>query len=223
MAAQKIHASTQKFTEIVDFIDNTVIMEGGNACLIIEITASNFALLSKREQDSRIFSYASLLNSLSFPIQILIRNKRIDITSYLKELDEAIKTSKNQRLQAYIGYYRDFVQEMVTVNVVLNKSFYIVIPFSALEMGISGGKQPGSKAQKGKKPSAALPQNATKSLQSKAQAVLGQLQKFAISARILEREDLIKLFYDIYNDGANIEVEQIDPSVNAPIVTGGPK
>ena len=96
-AAQKIHASTQKFTEIVDFVDNTVIMEGGNACLIIEITASNFALLSKREQDSRIFSYASLLNSLSFPIQILIRNKRIDITSYLRELDEAIKNSKNQR------------------------------------------------------------------------------------------------------------------------------
>lgn len=223
MAAQKIHASTQKFTEIVDFIDNTVILEGGNACLIIEITASNFALLSKREQDSRIFSYASLLNSLSFPIQILIRNKRIDITSYLKELDEAIKNSKNQRLQAYIGYYRDFVQEMVTVNVVLNKSFYIVIPFSALEMGITGGKSSSSKAQKGKSSGAPLPQSATKSLQSKAEAVLGQLQKFAISARILEKEDLIKLFYDIYNDGANIEVEQIDPSVNAPIVTGGQK
>lgn len=222
-AAQKIHASTQKFTEIVDFIDNTVILEGGNACLIIEITASNFALLSKREQDSRIFSYASLLNSLSFPIQILIRNKRIDITSYLKELDEAIKNSKNQRLQAYIGYYRDFVQEMVTVNVVLNKSFYIVIPFSALEMGISGGKQGNTKTQKSKGGNATLPQNATAHLQSKAESVLNQLQKFAVSARILEREDLIKLFYDIYNDGANIEVEQIDPSVNATIVTGGPK
>lgn len=222
-AAQKIHASTQKFTEIVDFFENVVVMEGGSACLIIEITASNFALLSKREQDSRIFSYASLLNSLSFPIQILIRNKRIDITSYLKDLDEVIKSSKNPQLQAYIGYYRDFVQEMVTVNVVLNKSFYIVIPFSSLEMGIAGAKQA---AQKGKKTNAqthSLPDGAAKSLQSKAETVLGQLQKFAVSARILEREDLIKLFYDIYNNGADIEVEQIESAVGASIVTGGSK
>jgi hypothetical protein len=222
MPAQKIHASTQKFTEIIDFTDNVVLMEGGSACMIIEITASNFALLSKREQDSRIFSYASLLNSLSFPIQILIRNKRIDITSYLKDLDELIKTSKNPQLQSYISYYRDFVQEMVTVNVVLSKSFYIVIPFSSLEMGVSGASKTVQKPQKTKgAPGSTLPEGAIKNLQSKAQTVLSQLQKFAVTARVLEREDLIKLFYDIYNDGANIEVEQLEGAVTAPIVTGG--
>jgi hypothetical protein len=222
-AAQKIHASTQKFTEIVDFVDNVVVMEGGSACLIIEITASNFALLSKREQDSRIFSYASLLNSLSFPIQILIRNKRIDITSYIKDLDELVKNSKNPKLQSYITYYRDFVQEMVTVNVVLNKSFYIVIPFSALEMGVSGAKQATQTNQKTTSQSKLLPDGALKSLQSKAETVLSQLQKFAVSARILEKEDLIKLFYDIYNNGSNIEVEQLESAVNTAIVTGGIK
>lgn len=218
MAAQKIHATTQKFTEIVDFVDNVVVLEGGNACAIIEITASNFALLSKREQDSRIFSYASLLNSLSFPVQILIRNKRIDITSYLKELDGLIQTSKNPKLQSYISYYRDFVQEMVTVNVVLSKSFYIIAPFSSLEMGLGGagkGKQTKKSAGAGQISEAAI-----KNLQSKAQTVLGQLQKFAVSAKVLEREDLIKLFYDIYNDGANLEVEQVDNSTTAPIVRG---
>lgn len=193
--------------------------------MVIEITASNFALLSKREQDSRIFSYASLLNSLSFPIQILIRNKRIDITSYLKDLDELIKTSKNPQLQSYISYYRDFVQEMVTVNVVLSKSFYIVIPFSSLEMGVAGASKTVQKPQKSKSgiPGATLPEGALKNLQSKAQTVLGQLQKFAVTARVLEREDLIKLYYDIYNNGANIEVEQLDGAVSAPIVTGGEK
>ena len=81
-AKQKAHSSTQKFTEIVDIIDNVVILEGGKACMIIEVTGTNFALLSQKEQDSKIFSYASLLNSLSFPLQILIRNKRVDISSY---------------------------------------------------------------------------------------------------------------------------------------------
>src|SRR5438270_831213 len=138
MAAQKIHATTQKFTEIVDFADDIVILEGGNACMIIEITASNFALLSKREQDSRIFAYAGLLNSLSFPIQILIRNRRMDISIYIKELEEVITNTKNPQLAAYVEYYAAFVKEMVTVNVVLNKSFYIVVPFSSLEMGVTG-------------------------------------------------------------------------------------
>src|SRR6185369_5440533 len=138
MAAQKIHASTQKFTEIIDFVGSTVILSGGNACLIIEITASNFSLLSKREQDIRVYSYAGLLNSLTFPIQILIRNKRMDISSYLQELDGVILSTKNEQLANYIKYYRAFVQEMVTVNTVLNKAFYVVIPYSSLEQGAVG-------------------------------------------------------------------------------------
>lgn len=218
MAAQKIHASTQKFTEIVDFVDNVVVLEGGNACMIIEITASNFALLSKREQDTRIFSYAALLNSLSFPIQILIRNKRMDITSYIKELDGIIKNTKNPQLATYIQYYRTFVHEMVTVNVVLNKAFYIVVPFSSLEAGVGGVTQT---VQKGQSHTEALAQTAKKTLQTKADSLLGQLQKFAMSARILEREDLIKLFYDIYNELNNLEIEQVEPGIDVPIVTGG--
>lgn len=220
-AAQKIHASTQKFTEIIDFVDNMIVLQAGNASLVIEVTASNFALLSNSEQSSRILSYATLLNSLSFPIQILIRNKRLDITSYLKSLDSVIQNSKNERLRTYIGYYQNFVQEMVTVNVVLNKSFYIIIPFSSLEMGVSGAKAASQPGQKEKKQKTTLPPGAAKSLLSKARTILSQLQKFSISARILEREDLIKLFYDIYNEGSNIELEQIEPSASATIVAGG--
>jgi hypothetical protein len=217
MPAQKINASTQKFTEIIDFVGSTVILSGGNACLIIEITASNFALLSRREQDLRVFSYASLLNSLSFPIQILIRNKRIDISSYLQELDEVILNTKNEQLSNYIKYYRSFVQEMVTVNVVLNKAFYVVIPYSALEAGAKGVSQ----TQNSQSQVEAFAMTARKSLELKAGTILGQLQKFAVSAKILEKEDLIALFYDLYNEGNTIEVENMAAGINTAIITGG--
>jgi hypothetical protein len=220
MPGKKIHTSTQKFTEVVDFIDNVVIFEGGNASMIIEITASNFALLSQREQDTRIFSYASLLNALSFPVQILIRNKRMDITSYLKELDEIEKNSKATQLKTHIKLYRTFVHEMVTVNVVLNKSFYIVLPYNSLEAGVGGAAQA---TQKRANQVLDFANKAQRSLQTKASSVLSQLQKFAMSARILEREDLIKLFYDIYNEGAGIQVEQLEKGTNAAIITGGKK
>src|SRR5688572_6612812 len=123
-SAQSIHATTQKFTEIADITDHAVILDGGNACLIIEVTGSNFALLSQKEQESKIVSYASLLNSLTFPIQILIRNKRVDITSYLKELENHEQNTKNDLLATHIKLYRNFVHEMIRVNVVLSKQFY---------------------------------------------------------------------------------------------------
>src|ERR1035437_5699038 len=132
--------STQKFIDITDIADDIVILGGGNACLVIEVSATNFALLSPDEQDAKIYAYASLLNSLSFPIQIVIRSKKLDISNYLKLLDaEKVKT-QNTALAKQIGLYRDFVKELVKVNTVLDKKFYISIPYSALEKGASGVK-----------------------------------------------------------------------------------
>lgn len=143
--AQKIHASTQKFTEVVDIIDDVVILEGGNACIIIEVTASNFALLSRKEQDAKIYSYASLLNSLTFPIQIVIRNRRVDISFYLKTLEEQERATKNPLLAEHIRLYRGFVKDMVKVNVVLNKQFYIVLSYNSLEGGVGSATKASNK------------------------------------------------------------------------------
>jgi len=71
---QGAHAgSTQKFTEIEDIAEDIIIYKGGFASLVVEVQASNFALLSENERDAKLSSYAGLLNSLSFPIQIIIR------------------------------------------------------------------------------------------------------------------------------------------------------
>ncbi len=213
-ANDKNHNSTQKFTEIVDIVDDIVLLAGGNACIIIEITASNFALLSEKEQDAKIYAYASLLNSLSFPIQILVRNKRMDITSYLKELEEAERTTKNELLSHHISMYRDFVREMVKVNVVLNKSFYVVIPFTSLEAGLSGVK---SQVAKNEIEKEAFVKSAQKALYNKADSVHQQLAKLAVTAKTLEKEELIKLFYDIFND-APIQGSQADSDLNTPLI-----
>lgn len=100
-------SSTQQFTEIDDIVEDIVLLRNGSACTIIEITASNFALLSKRDQDTKIFSYAAFLNSLTFPVQILIRNKRVDVTSYLKLLEEQENKTTNSLLARQIQLYRE--------------------------------------------------------------------------------------------------------------------
>ena len=106
---------------------------------------------------------------------------------------------------------------MVTVNVVLTKAFYIVIPFSSLELGVAAAAQ---SAQK-KTQAESFATEAQKALMTKAQSILGQLQKFASSARILEREELVRLFYEIYNEGVTIDTVQANQGADSTMVQGG--
>ena len=94
-SAQKTKATTQKFIEILDIVNDVVLLASGNACSIIEVQATNFALFSSEEQNVRVLSYSALLNSLSFSIQIFIRSKKIDISSYLRLLDDEYKKCQN--------------------------------------------------------------------------------------------------------------------------------
>lgn len=210
---QKIHSSTQKFTEIVDIIDKIIVLQNNHAAMIIEIQASNFTLLSEREQEAKIVAYASLLNSLTFPIQILIKNQLIDISSYIKDLEVVERQTKNDLLAKHIKLYRNFVHEMIRVNVVLNKQFYIVIPYSPLETGVMGAAQ----AVPGKTSDQLTLGNAQKILQGKADSLLPQVKKLAMSAKILTKEELITLFFNEYNEGS-VQPEQVEEELRDPFI-----
>lgn len=213
-SASKVKASTQKFTEIQEIKGPIVLLNGGNACLVIEVRASNFALLSRKEQDAKIYAYASLLNSLTFPVQILIRNQRVDISSYLKTLEQQEKETQNQFLKNHISMYRDFVHQMIKVNVVLNKEFYLVITYSSLEAGAKGAT---ATVKKGEDQKQAIIDQATKSLTSKGESLLGQLKKLALSAKIMQEEELVKMFYNIYNYDT-LEIAQVAEDLQKPMV-----
>jgi len=214
--SSKIKSTTQKFTEVEKIEDNVVVLSGKNACLIIEVNATNFALLSKEEQDTKIFSYASLLNSLSFSIQIFIRSKKLDVTSYLKLLDDQARQSQNQLLSSQIKLYRDFVKELVKVNTVLDKKFYIVIPYSFLERKTTTANQ----NQKKTISEDNFLTQAKASLRSKAETIHSQLARLNLRAKTLQKEELVKLYYEIFN-GYPVDSSQISDEINTPIVRGG--
>src|SRR3990167_2922438 len=130
-----IRATTQDFVE-VDTIDNDIIiLKDGSGAIVIETTAVNFGLLSEEEQEALIYAYAAFLNSLSFPIQISIMSKRMDISSYLNEIIQEEGKQQNPYLKTQLQKYHQFIQSVVKENKVLEKRFYIVIPFSSLELG----------------------------------------------------------------------------------------
>mgnify|MGYP006308013367 CR=1 FL=1 len=89
MPDQKIISSTsQKYLDIHDITNDVLILKNGSAAVVLTVNAMNFGLLAGEEQDAIIYSYASLLNSINYPIQIIIQSETKDASSYLQLLKE---------------------------------------------------------------------------------------------------------------------------------------
>lgn len=187
--------STQSFTEIVDIREDTVLMKGGNACLLIELQAVNFALLSSEEQDAKVYAYAGLLNSLSFPVQITMRSRQVNILPYVDSLAFAAKSATNPKLARDILQYRDFVQQLVTSTTVLDKQFFFVISYSLLEEGIGGAVKMSQSTNLDD-----FFVRAHAGLRTKAESLLSQIDRMNLRAKIVENDELVKLFHDLYNE-----------------------
>lgn len=196
-----IRASTQEQLPIEEITDDLVILKDGSCSLVLSVSAVNFDLLSEREQEAIIGAYGALLNSLNFPIQLLIRSQKKDISSYLELLTMQENQKKNSPLIAnMIRSYRQFVGEMVKKNNVLDKKFYVVIPFSILELGVSSTLT--SLVRKTK----SLPfkkdyilQKAKISLIPKREHLTRLFNRIGLVVRQLQNSELIKLYYEIYN------------------------
>lgn len=206
MAQQaNLPASTQDHLDILDIRDNVVILKNGNAVSILQTNAVNFDLLSESEQDALIFAYAALLNSLTFPIEIVIRSKRMDISSYLEKLEQAREAQTNTRLQKQIVRYSEFVKDLINKNNVLDKRFYIAIPFSELKVGSLSPTQIlfGNKRISFDK--WAVLDKAKTQLAPKQDQIIRALARIGIKAKILNTQELVELFYDIYNPNTSSE------------------
>lgn len=187
-----VKASTQSFIEIEEIKDDVVLMKDFSASIVIEVGAVNFWLLSNDEQTSMIYSYAGLLNSLSFPVQILIISKKMDVSIYLDYLDGKINAQSNELLKTRLSSYKEFIKTVVKKNTVLEKRFFFVIPFSPLELGISGAN-PGSLNKE------YVISRAKTSLYPKRDHLLRLLAKIGLRASVLQNQSLSELYYNLYN------------------------
>jgi len=214
-----IKSSTQDHLDIEDIRDNLVILKDGSCCLIIQTTAVNFSLLSEKEQDAIIYAYAGLLNSLTFPIQIVVRSQQKNINSYLALLDAQKQKITNPLLRQQLEKYTEFIKKTVQENEVLDKKFYLSIPFSNLEMGVKSSLQSSFKKIK------SLPfdkdyivQKASTSLIPKRDHLISQLTKLGLKAKQLTTPDLIKLLFQHYNPESTDVNFQPDQKMDQPLV-----
>jgi hypothetical protein len=202
-----LQSTTQKYLEIFDITNDVIILQDGSCSLVLKTSAINFDLFSEEEQDATIYAYAALLNSLSFPIEIVVRSQKKDVSAYLDLL-------KNQEVKAYtpttkkqIREYRAFIEQLVQERNVLDKKFYIVITVSALELGLVAPSSvvpiPSAKKTPVNLDKYSILEKAIPTLQPRRDHIMHQCARIGLYTQQVTTQELIQLFYSIYNPEAS--------------------
>lgn len=124
--------SAQKHLLISEIKQDCVIMKDGTLRAVLMVSSLNFALKNEDEQNAIISAYVSFLNSLEHPLQIVVQSRKLQIKPYLEKLYEQEKNQENELLRTQIADYRSFVSQLVEMGEIMNKQFYVVVPYDPL-------------------------------------------------------------------------------------------
>jgi hypothetical protein len=220
-----ISSTTQQYLDIYDVSNDILILKDGSTALILTVSAMNFGLLAEPEQDAIMYAYAGLLNSLNYPIQIVIRSQTKDVTNYLQLLKDEEDSTTSDIKRNWIARYRQFVGELIKERNVLDKKFYVSIPATSLEMGLlpPSSVLPGvSQIDISKIERSIILEKAREVLEPKRDYLIQQFGRIGLQSRQLKTQEIIQLFYLSYNPEA-AEGQQITDtsSYTTPLVSAG--
>lgn len=195
---------------ISDIVGDIVLYKDGGAAVVMEASSLNFSLLSEKEQQAVVAAYSALINSLSFSIQIVVRTQRKDISGYLKYFDEKSSQITNPKLAAITADYKKFITESIKKKTVLGKRFYIVIPFSPLELGVTKSAQSILKKGPLPFPKEYVMKKAKITLYPKRDHIVRQTGRLGLKLRQLSTSDLIDLYWSVNNQKPPAVKKEID-------------
>ncbi len=198
--------STQEFVPIKEIRDGVVILQDGSLRMVLMASTLNFALKSEDEQEAIIMQYQNFLNSLDFPVQFFVESRNLDVGPYLTSLQETEKEQTNELLKIQTKEYIEFVRTFVKTTNIVNKSFYIVVPYSqaaftgkeSLFAGVAKIFE-GEKANRGNEDIKF--EEAKLQLQQRTDVVRQGLVRAGIRTAPLNTEELVELYYKLFNPG----------------------
>jgi len=198
--------SVQDKIDIEDIKDGVVILKDKSIRAVLMCASINFALKSIEEQDALTFAFQGFLNSLDFPIQILVVSRKFDITEYINGLEQKQKEQENELLRILTSEYIDFIKGLTELTNIISESFYIVVPFAEIEAKDVGVVQKiGSAFGIGKKSTAEEKKTFEElktQLWQRLSFVSAGLEGLSIKSVPLNSEELIELYYKLYNPEA---------------------
>ena len=200
--------STQTHLRIAEIRENVVVLKNGGMRAVLKTSSINFNLKSEEEQNAIVYSYQNFLNSLEFPIQILVRSKKLDIDDYIDGVKKLGEKQQNKLLQEQTIEYAQYIKRLVEYADIMEKEFYVVIPFDP------GRNEAGESTKKffsffqrlaPKDSYADIKQrrsefnNLKKGLMQRINVIQSGLENCGLKVEQMDTTGLIELFYESYN------------------------
>lgn len=200
-AAKKSGASTQQFLNVAAIRENTIVVKDGSLRAVLTVSSTNFSLKSEEEQNALTAGYQNFLNSLDFPIQVLVRSRILDINGYLEKLRGLTASQTNELLRIQMTEYVEYVAKLVEFSNIMSKSFYVVIPYSAAPAQETFM----SRVSRVFNPASAVVtsqesfERAKVKLEERINHVVTQLGAMGLRSMVLNTEELVELLFQSYN------------------------
>lgn len=202
--------STQNALKFSELRDDMVIMGDGTFRAVVAAQSINFDLMSAREREGIEISYQDFLNALTFPIQIYIRSERVDIGPYLNKLSKVRMQQDNMLLGVLMDDYINFINALSREANIMDKSFFVVIPYqigedkqklgdSSSNKGIFAKIFSNDDARMRIKIPADQYDKAKDELNTRVTNVISGLLQCGVKSVRLKTKELGELYYNIYN------------------------
>jgi hypothetical protein len=196
------NVSTQQYLDILEIKDNTVVMRDGTLRAVLLVSSINFALKSEDEQNAIISSYVRFLNNISTPIQIVIQSRDLNIDGYIDLLRSKEREQTNQLLKIQTSEYIEYIKELVSMGKIMNKKFFVVVPYSPFSDQRKGFF---SQLSELLKPATILRLKEARflkykeSLSRRVDSIFSDLLSLGVDVKQLNTQELIELYYNSYN------------------------
>lgn len=201
---------TQSLLRIAEIKQDTLVMEDGTLRAVLAVSSTNFDLKSQDEQNALIYNYQRFLNSLEYPIQILMQSRKMDIADYTENLKHLMEKQTNELLRMQTSEYIEFVNRLVESANVMNKNFYCIVSYhqsvqptggSFLSQLFKGGKVTQiSEREKNFEKYKVI-------LDDRASSVTNNLSSIGLRVIRLTTDQIIELLYDSYNFAAGPDID----------------
>lgn len=225
-------AASQIFIKVAEIKDNCVILKDGGVRAVLNVSSVNFDLISEQEQNMIVYAYQDFINSLEFPIQIMVRSRKLDIENYLIGMEELAKKQENILLQQQTYGYIDFVSQLIELADIMNKEFYIIIPKDPMR-----AEKPNAfkKFMKSLNPADSIMEykqrlrefdTLKKALNQRVNSITDAISRTNVHVKRLNTKELISLYYEFFNPGTADEQKvtdytkmdfEIPPAVNSDV------
>lgn len=193
--------ATQKFVPIDDVRDGIIILKDGGMRGILMASSINFSLKSDDERQAILMQFQNFLNSLDFPLQIVVQSRRLDIRPYIALLEERHKVQTNDLMKIQIEQYIQFVKSFTESTSIMTKNFFVVISYDAAIIKSGGKFLFGGSKENDQSAREEDFEEKKNQLEQRMSVVEQGLVRCGVRVAKLGTDEVIELFYKIFNPG----------------------